>query len=204
MKKAAFVIFLVLLLDQALKFYIKLTMHLGQELPVFDNWFLLYFTENNGMAFGMQFGGDWGKLSLSIFRILAVIAIGFYLLVISWQNKKTGLIISVSLIFAGALGNIIDSTFYGLIFTQSGYNTVAELVPLGNGYSSFLHGKVVDMLYFPIIDISKDSAPAWLPSFLFGNDNHLVFFRPIFNIADASITIGVFWLLLFQRKNLKF
>ncbi len=204
MKKAAFVIFLVLLLDQALKFYIKLTMQLGEELPVFDHWFLLYFTENNGMAFGMQFGGDWGKLSLSIFRILAVIAIGFYLLLISWQNKKTGLIISVSLIFAGALGNIIDSAIYGLIFTQSGYHTIAELVPFGQGYSSFLHGKVVDMLYFPIIDISRESAPAWLPSFLFGTDNHLVFFRPIFNIADASITIGVFWLLLFQRKNLKF
>ncbi len=204
MKKAAFVIFIVLLLDQALKFYIKLTMTIGQEIPVFDHWFLLLFTENNGMAFGMQFGGDWGKLTLSIFRILAVIAIGIYLAVISYRNKNSGLIISVSLIFAGAMGNIIDSALYGLIFSASSYHTVASLVPLGQGYSGFLHGKVVDMLYFPLIEIPKETAPSWLPSFLFGPDNRLIFFRPIFNIADASITIGVAWLLLFQRKALKF
>ncbi len=193
-----------MLLDQALKFYIKLTMTIGQEIPVFDHWFLLFFTENNGMAFGMQFGGNWGKLTLSIFRILAVIAIGIYLAVISYKNKSTGLIISVSLIFAGAMGNIIDSVLYGLIFTSSSYHSVASLVPFGQGYAGFLHGKVVDMLYFPLIEITKDAAPSWIPDFLFGPDQRLIFFRPIFNIADASITIGVAWLLLFERKALKF
>jgi len=204
LKKSLSVIFFVLLIDQILKFYIKLHLTLGQEIPVFDHWFILLFTENNGMAFGMQFGGEWGKLSLSIFRILAVAAIGFYLMMISEKNDNTGLIISVSLIFAGAMGNIVDSVFYGLFFSSSSYHYLASLVPFGKGYAGFLHGKVVDMLYFPLVDIAQKDAPSWIPSFFFGPDNHLVFFRPIFNIADASITIGVSWLLLFQRKDLKF
>lgn len=155
------------------------------------------------MAFGMQIAGEWGKLALSIFRILAVSAIGVYLWLISGKNQKTGLVISISLIFAGAMGNILDSAFYGLIFTHSNFHQLAQLVTPGQGYASFLHGQVVDMLYFPLIDIARNDAPSWVPSFLFGPDNRLIFFRPIFNIADASITIGVFWLLLFQRKNLK-
>ncbi len=203
MKKAAIVIFLVLILDQALKVWIKLNMTIGEEISVFDPWFNLYFTENNGMAFGMQFGGEWGKMSLSIFRILAVTVIGFYLVTLSKRKKPLGLIISISLIFAGAMGNIIDSAFYGLLFTQSSYHTVAQLAAEGNHYSSFLHGKVVDMLYFPIINISQAELPAWIPDFIFGSDGRFIFFRPIFNIADSSITIGVFWLIFFQRKNLK-
>lgn len=203
MKKALIVIFLILFLDQVFKIYIKLTMTLGEEIQVFGDWFKLYFTENYGMAFGMEFGGEWGKLSLSIFRILAIIAIGVYLYMLTRNKRKhTGLIISISMIFAGAIGNIIDSAFYGMIFTQSSYHTVAEFAAAGEGYSSFLHGRVVDMFYFPIINISKSELPSWLPDFLFGYDNRLVFFRPIFNIADSSITTGVFWLILFERKHL--
>lgn len=202
MKKALIIIFLILILDQVLKIWIKLNMTIGEEIPVFGQWFYLYFTENNGMAFGMQFGGEWGKLSLSIFRILAISAIGVYLYILSSRKKPFGLIFSISLIFAGALGNILDSAFYGLIFTNSSYHTVATFASEGSGYTSFLHGKVVDMLYFPIINISQSSVPTWVPDFLFGADGKFIFFRPIFNIADSSITIGVFWLILFQRKNL--
>ncbi len=203
MKKSLLIILLVLISDQILKVWIKLSMTIGEEIPVLGNWFNLYFTENNGMAFGMQFGGEWGKLSLSIFRILAIIAIGIYIYMLTKRKASNGLILSISMIMAGALGNILDSAFYGLIFTQSSYHTVAELTSFGNGYASALHGKVVDMLYFPIIDITQTDAP-WMPSFLFGYDNHFVFFRPIFNIADSAITIGVSWLLIFERKHLKF
>jgi signal peptidase II len=202
LKKALIVIFLVLFFDQALKIYIKLTMTLGEELPIIGNWFKLYFTENYGMAFGMQFGGEWGKLSLSIFRLLAIMAIGVYLYIITRREKSTGLIISVSMILAGAMGNIIDSAFYGMLFTQSTYHTVAEFASAGQGYAGFLHGKVVDMLYFPIINLQHSELPAWIPDFLIGYDGRFVFFRPIFNLADSSITIGVFWLILFERKHL--
>lgn len=202
MKKSFLIIFLVLLADQIFKIWVKLNMALGEEIPVFHDWFFLYFTENNGMAFGMQFGGEWGKLSLSIFRILAVIALLVYLYLLTRKNKKFGLIFSISLIAAGALGNILDSAFYGMYFTQSSYHTVAEFTGQGQGYASFLHGRVVDMLYFPIISISQSAAPSWIPDFIFGPDGKFIFFRPIFNIADSSITVGVFWLLLFQRKNL--
>lgn len=177
-------------------------MTLGEEISVFGNWFKLYFTENYGMAFGMEFGGEWGKLSLSIFRILAIIAIGVYLYMLTRKKKSNGLVISISMVLAGAIGNIIDSAFYGMLFTQSTYHTVAEFASAGEGYAGFLHGRVVDMLYFPIISIAQTDLPAWFPNFLFGYDNRLVFFRPIFNIADSSITIGVFWLILFERKHL--
>ncbi len=203
MKKSILIILVVLFLDQALKVWIKLHLTIGEEIPVLGNWFKLYFTENNGMAFGMQFGGEWGKLSLSIFRILAISAIFVYLIILDKRKANQGLVFAVSMIFAGALGNIIDSVFYGLIFTQSSYHTLAGVVPFGTGYSSVLHGKVVDMLYFPLINLHQADAPSWIPSFLFGYDDHLIFFRPIFNIADSAITIGVSWLLLFERKNLK-
>lgn len=203
MKKPLLTIFLVLLLDQVLKFYIKLTMTIGQEIPVAGDWFLIYFTENPGMAFGLQFAGEWGKLALSLFRIAAATAIGYYLWTLVKKQTPFGPVFGISLILAGALGNIIDSMFYGLIFSESSWHTVASFMPPGGGYAGFLHGHVVDMFYFPIIMVQKAQAPAWMPDFLFGPDDYFIFFRPVFNIADASITIGVLWLLLFERKFLK-
>lgn len=200
MKKAVLIILLVLILDQALKFFIKTTMFLGESHRIFDHWFYFHFTENEGMAYGMSFGGDSGKLFLSLFRIIAVILIGWWLSRIIKQNRSTGLVVCVSLIMAGAIGNIIDSMFYGLIFNDpSGIaiNQVATLFPKGGGYAGFLHGKVVDMLYFPIIETRF---PSWFP---FYGGEEFVFFSPIFNIADSSITTGVLMLILFQRKLFK-
>jgi signal peptidase II len=149
------------------------------------------------MAFGMRFGGEFGKLILSLFRIVAIVVIGIYLLRIIKREEKPGLIISMSLIFAGAMGNIIDSAFYGLIFSASKFHEVAVMFPPDGGYSSFLHGKVVDMLYFPVI---KGQYPGWFP---FWGGNEFIFFRPVFNIADSAITIGVFILIFFQKKFFK-
>lgn len=199
MKKSLIIIFLIILVDQVLKFWIKTHMYIGEEYHVLGNWFLIHFTENYGMAFGIQLAGGFGKLFLSIFRILAVGAIGYYLFTLIAKKANTGLIISISLIFAGAFGNIIDSAFYGLIFSESGYyfNQIATLFPESGGYSSFLHGKVVDMFYFPII---KGHFPDWSP---FWANETFIFFRPVFNIADSSITVGVFSLILFQKKLFK-
>jgi len=172
-------------------------MTIGEEINVLGNWFIIHFTENEGMAFGMRFGGDSGKLILSIFRIIAIIAIGWYLVKITRRKENPGLIISMSLIFAGALGNIIDSAFYGMIFSESKFHEVAMLFPTQGGYSSFLHGKVVDMLYFPIL---KGFYPQWFP--VWGGQD-FIFFRPVFNIADSSITTGVLMLILFQKKFFK-
>lgn len=194
MKKSILIIFLVLIADQVLKIWIKTNMTLGQEINVAGNWFILHFTENEGMAFGLTFGGAAGKLILSIFRIIAVIFIGYYIYRLSKRSSHPGLIISFSLIMAGALGNIIDSAFYGIIFSQSSYHTVATMFPPEGGYNSFLHGKVVDMLYFPVIETIM---PEWVP---FWGGEQFIFFRPVFNIADSSITTGVFLLLIFQKK----
>jgi len=194
LKKTILIVFLVLVADQVLKFWIKTHMTLGQEIHVAGNWFILHFTENEGMAFGITFGGATGKLILSIFRIIAVIVIAIYISRLSKKSSHPGLIISFSLIMAGALGNILDSAFYGLIFSQSSYHTVATLFPPEGGYANFLHGKVVDMFYFPVIDTIL---PEWVP--LRGGEQ-FIFFRPVFNIADASISTGVFLLLIFQNK----
>jgi signal peptidase II len=195
LKRAVLIILLILTLDQILKIWIKTSFYIGESMPVLGNWFFLHFTENEGMAFGMQLGGSTGKLILSIFRIIAVIGISIWLFRLTRKpGYKKGLVICIVLILAGAMGNIIDSAFYGLIFTESTYHQVAGLFPPGGGYAGFLHGKVVDMLYFPLIEANY---PGWFP---FVGGEHFIFFRPVFNIADSSISVGVFLLIVFQRN----
>ena len=196
------VVFLVLLIDQILKIWVKTNMSLGQEIPVIGGWFKLLFIENNGMAFGWLGSGGVLKFALSIFRIVAVVALFWLLIRLSKRDTKTGVMIGLALITAGAMGNIIDSVFYGRIFSESTYYQMATLFPDGGGYATWLHGRVVDMLYFPIIDVAKADA-SWLPDFFFGPDGRFIFFRPIFNFADAAITTGVLYMLIFQWKWLK-
>lgn len=179
--KPLLIIFLVLLADQVLKTWIKANMVLGQEFKILGNWFIIHFTENNGMAFGLEFGGDFGKLSLSLFRILAVGAIGYGLHYLIQRKFHRGLILNVALIFAGALGNIIDSVFYGKIY----------------GYESWFHGRVVDMLYFPIL---QGNFPSWVP--IWGGEDY-IFFRPVFNLADAAISVGVIVIMIYQKTYFK-
>lgn len=184
----------ILAADQVLKFWIKTNMALGDEYRIVGNWFIIHFVENKGMAFGFEFGGEYGKLFLSLFRIIAVIAIGWYLTRMIKTGEPFGFLAGVALILSGALGNIIDSAFYGMIFDHS-YGQVAEFLPEGGGYSSFLHGNVVDMFYFPVI---TGTYPDWFP---FWSGNEFIFFRPVFNIADSSITIGISIILIFYRHH---
>lgn len=183
---------LVLLIDQISKIYIKTNFMLGEEVRVTD-WFIIHFTENNGMAFGAELGGVYGKLFLSVFRIFAVLGIFYWLYSSVKQNLSKILIFSISLIFAGALGNILDSIFYGVFFDDS-INHVSTLQSIGNGYAPALFGKVVDMLYFPLW---KGFLPDWLP--IMGG-KYFIFFQPIFNIADSAITIGVLTMFIFQKR----
>jgi signal peptidase II len=192
-RKPLIIVFLVLLIDQLIKIYIKTHFFLGEEVNIAGDWFTIHFTENNGMAYGMEFGGNFGKLFLSVFRIVAVAAIGYYLWSLSKQKEDKLYIVCIALIFAGAIGNIIDSAFYGILFSDSNYE-VSRFMPTEGGYSSFLHGKVVDMLYFPII---KGHFPAWFP---FWGTEDFIFFRPVFNFADFSISAGVAMIILFQRR----
>lgn len=187
------IILLILTLDQLSKFWVKTHMFIGQEYIVIPNWFRIHFIENEGMAFGMKLGIPAGKLILSLFRIGAVIAIGWYLVKTVRRNENLLKSSILAFILAGAAGNIIDSTIYGLLFTESTYYQVATFSP-GQGYAPFLYGKVVDMLYFPLIDTTL---PSWIP--FIGGEN-FTFFRPVFNIADSSITIGVILVLIFHKK----
>jgi signal peptidase II len=190
---AILVIILIIVFDQVLKIWIKTHFYLGDERRVIGNWFLLHFVENKGMAFGFEFAGKFGKVILTLFRIIAATAIFWYLMKLIKKGIPTGLVISVALIIAGAIGNVFDSAFYGLIFTDS-FGRVAEIFPRGGGYATFLHGSVVDMLFFPII---KGTWPAWSPIHA---GEPFLFFSPVFNIADSSITIGIGIILVFYRK----
>jgi signal peptidase II len=167
---------------------------LGEETVIAKNWFIIHFVENNGMAFGFEFGDSIGKYFLSIFRLAAIGALAWYLSRLWKKEVPFGLIVCFSLILAGAAGNLIDSAFYGLIFNES-HSQVATLFPDGGGYTSFLLGRVVDMFYFPLIDTHF---PSWFP---FWGGQEFIFFRPVFNIADSSISVGIVAIFIFYRKH---
>ena len=193
------VIFLLVVADQVLKIYVKTHYRAEESHAVIGHWFNLYFVENEGMAYGWKFGGEWGKLVLTLFRLAAVIFGVYYLKKIVYKKYHPGFIFCAALIFAGALGNLVDSMFYGLLFDESSMGTqnIARLFP-SHGYDGFLHGKVVDMLYFPII---RDAQfPRWVP---FWGGTRFTFFSPIFNISDASISVGVISIMIFQKKFFK-
>lgn len=192
----------ILVIDQVVKIWIKTSLRIGEEIPLIGDWCLLHFIENEGMAFGMAFGGATGKIILTLFRLVASFAILWYLIrLIRRDQTRTSLLVCISLIFVGALGNVVDSCFYGLIFNES-YYEVATLFPPEGGYAPLLQGRVVDMFYFPVID---GYWPEWIP-WLGGS--RLIFFNAIFNVADAAISIGVVWLVFDQlfagrkKKNL--
>ena len=187
-------VLVVLFLDQWLKFYIKTNFSLGQSEMMIGDWFELHFTENPGMAFGLTLGGVWGKIVLTIFRIVASGIIIYYIKTLINERAHTMMIVLVSLILAGAIGNIIDSVLYGQIFGESTYHQVAQFMPASGGYAPVFQGKVVDMLYFPLVDTFW---PDWIP-YLGGS--RFQFFRPVFNIADAAISIGVFAIIAFRSK----
>jgi signal peptidase II len=200
LRNVILLILIIIFADQGLKFYIKLNYSLGEHHNVLGNWFQLHFVENEGMAWGWKFGGDFGKIALTLFRLVAVVWGSFLLKDFIKKQYHKGFIICAALIYAGALGNLIDSLFYGLFFEESknsfiSLSNVAHLVPIGKGYAGFLHGKVVDMLYFPIIQNAH--YPSWVP---FKGGQDFEFFEPVFNIADASISTGVIALLIFQNK----
>lgn len=173
-------------------------MTIDESIPMLGEWFYIRFIENPGAAYGMELGGSYGKLLLSLFRLAAIGFLSYYINRLIRRSAPVGVLVGLSIILAGAIGNTIDSIFYGEIFTESTYTNIAEFVPWGEGYGSLLHGNVVDMLYFPVIEI--DALPDWIP---FWGGEPYTFFSPIFNIADSYVTCGFAYMLLFQRKYFK-
>lgn len=203
--KITLIIVLILILDQAIKLWIKTHMYLGESTHVFGSWFQIAYTENPGFAFGWSIEGTWGKLLLSVFRIAFIIVLAVFLKRLINRKMPMGVLVGVGMLIAGAAGNIFDSCFYGLIFDSGtvyspemgatvGYSGISQLSC--EGYAPFLHGSVVDMFYFPIVDCTL---PEWIP--VWGGES-FVFFRPIFNMADTAISVGIIYLLIFQRKHL--
>ena len=189
---AVLVVLAVLLIDQMIKIWVKTSMTLHESIHVTD-WFYITFIENNGMAFGMQLGS---KIILSLFRIIAISALGYYIWLEVKRKAKTGYLVCLSLVLAGAAGNLIDCMFYGLVFNESSPYYMSYFVPFGTGYAPFLMGKVVDMFYFPLIETEW---PMWMP---FVGGEHFVFFSPVFNFADSCISVSVVWILLFYRQEI--
>lgn len=189
---ATFIVLAILIIDQVIKIWVKTNMYWHESIRITD-WFYIYFTENNGMAFGMEI---FDKMFLTCFRIVAAIGIGWLLAKYVRENYKTGFIVCVALILAGATGNIIDCMLYGEIFSESTNSAIASFVPVGQGYSEWFYGKVVDMFYFPLVEFNW---PEWMP---FVGGEHFIFFSPIFNFADAAISCGIIALILFYGKYL--
>ena len=189
---AVLVVLAVLLIDQMIKIWVKTSMTLHESIHVTD-WFYITFIENNGMAFGMQLGS---KIVLSLFRVIAISALGYYIWLEVKRKAKTGYLVCLSLVLAGAAGNLIDCMFYGLVFNESSPYYMSYFVPFGTGYAPFLMGKVVDMFYFPLIETEW---PMWMP---FVGGEHFVFFSPVFNFADSCISVSVVWILLFYRQEI--
>ena len=191
-RMAVLIVLAVLLIDQVIKIWVKTSMTLHESIHVTD-WFYITFIENNGMAFGMQLGS---KIVLSLFRVIAISALGYYIWLEVKRKAKTGYLVCLSLVLAGAAGNLIDCMFYGLVFNESSPYYLSYFVPFGTGYAPFLMGKVVDMFYFPLIETEW---PAWMP---FVGGDHFVFFSPVFNFADSCISVSVVWILLFYRQEI--
>ena len=189
---AALIVVAILLIDQAIKIWVKTSMTLHESIHVFD-WFYITFIENNGMAFGMELGS---KIILSLFRMAAIVALTYYIWLEVKRKARTGYIVCLAMVLAGAAGNLIDCLFYGLIFNESSPYYVSFFVPFGTGYAPLLLGKVVDMFYFPLIETE---CPMWMP---FVGGEHFVFFSPVFNFADASISVSVVLILLFFREDI--